>query len=368
MQVKDSTKALQAIAASHRSNFKIPVICVTGSNGKTTVKDMIGSALSAKYNVLKNEGTKNNHIGVPQTLLKLKDDHDACVLELGTNHRGEIKALADIAKPDIAVITNVGPSHLEFLEDLEGVYEEKSQILGSLGRRGFAVLNGDDEFLSRIEGARIIKYGFKPQNDIRAEIRPLNGARIGFLVNGRDLFQLNLFGAHNVYNALAAIAVSLTLGVGNKAIGKALAAHRPASMRLDRLVINGVEIINDSYNSNPLSMKAALQAIRDYPARARWVVSGDMLELGADAARLHEMIGELVATCAVEGLLTFGELSKHTISGAMKCGMDKGSLWHCESHGEIAGILRKVVKEGDLVLVKGSRSMRMESVIEKFKG
>ncbi|MCM8760653.1 MAG: UDP-N-acetylmuramoyl-tripeptide--D-alanyl-D-alanine ligase [Candidatus Omnitrophica bacterium] len=368
IQVKDSRASLQAIAACHRKRFAIPMVCVTGSNGKTTVKDMTAAVLSAKYRVLKNEGTKNNHIGVPQTLLKLSADHDACVLEIGTNHRGEIETLSEIAKPDIAVITNVGPSHLEFLESLEGVYEEKRSILNSLNDYGFAVINGDDEFLSRIDGPRVLRYGFKPSNDLVAEMVQSTDKNLKFRLNGRGVFELNMLGVHNVYNAMAAIAVAVTLGVGCKAIEKILAGHKPSSMRLDRLIINGVEIINDSYNSNPLSMQAALQAIRNYPARSKWVVSGDMLELGSDAARFHEMTGRLVAGCAVNGLLTFGELSKHTISGAIKCGMNKNSIWHCSSHEEIASLLKKLVKEGDLVLVKGSRSMRMENVIEKFRG
>ena len=365
--VKDSTKALQAIAASHRVKFPIPVVCITGSNGKTTTKDMVSHILSAKYNVLKNEGTKNNHIGVPQTLLKLDRAHDVCVLELGTNHKGEIRALAAIARPDIAVITNIGPSHLEFLGDLEGVYNEKRQLLDLLGTRGLAVLNGDDEFLLKIDAPKAVTYGLSASNDLIGSILSVDRDRIAFSVNGGVEFSLNLLGTHNVYNACAAIAVASMLGIGAKAAREALAGYRPSSMRLGRLTVNGLEIINDSYNSNPLSMRMALEAIQRYPARARWVVSGDMLELGMHAPRFHEMIGKLIAGSAVEGLVTFGELSKHTLSAAMKGGMATGSLWHCASHDEIAGILKRVTKEGDLVLVKGSRSMRMESVIEKLK-
>ncbi len=365
--VKDSTKALQAIAAWHRAKFPIPIVCITGSNGKTTTKDMASHILSAKYNVLKNEGTRNNHIGVPQTLLKLGKSHDVCVLELGTNHKGEIRALAAIARPDIAVITNIGPSHLEFLGDLEGVYNEKRQLLDLLGARGLAVLNGDDEFLLNIDGPKAVTYGLSASNDLAADILSVDRDRIAFSVNGRAEFRLNLLGTHNVYNALAAIAVASILGVGMKAAREALAGYRPSSMRLGRLTVNGLEIINDSYNSNPLSMRMALEAIRQYPARARWVVSGDMLELGSDAPRFHEMVGKLIAASAVEGLVTFGELSKHTLSAAMRGGMDARSLWHCASHDEIAGILKRVTKEGDIVLVKGSRSMKMESVIEKLQ-
>lgn len=368
IKVKDSTSSLQAIAASNRAKFGMPVVCVTGSNGKTTVKDMMASVLSARYNVLKNEGTKNNHIGVPQTLLKLEKGHEACVLELGTNHAGEIRALADIARPTIAVITNVGPSHLEFLKDLEGVYNEKRQVMDFMGKDGLVVLNGDDEFLSKIDGPRVIKYGFGASNDLTARVLSIDRRGMDFTMNGLGGFRLNLLGRHNVYNALAAAAVALVLGVGTRTIAKALAGYRPTHMRLDTLKINGVEVINDSYNSNPLSLKMALEAIKDRPARARWVVSGDMLELGDEAVRFHKAAGKLIAGSAVEGLFTFGELSKHTLSHAMECGMDKNNLRHCATHEEIADILRKVAKKGDVILVKGSRSMMMEKVIEKLKG
>ena len=367
IQVRDATAALQAIAAAHRSSFAIPVVCVTGSNGKTTVKDMIAAVLSVKYCVLSNEGTKNNHIGVPQTLLKLTARHEVCVLELGTNHRGEIRSLARLAKPDIAVITNIGPSHLEFLGDLEGVCREKRQLVSSLGRQGVAVLNGDDPFLAKIKSRTVVRYGFGKHNDIRGRILAADRRKIDLIVNGRDRFRLFLVGSHNAHNALAAMAVARLLDLDTSAIRRGLAGYRPTRMRLAPLTVKGVRILNDAYNSNPLSMATALEAIRQYPARERWVVSGDMLELGTEALRFHEMAGERAARSAIRGLLTFGDLSKYTLAGARKKGMDGRSLWHCSSHGEIAAILKKVVKEGDVVLVKGSRGMRMEKVIEEFK-
>ena len=367
IQVKDSTAALQAIASSNRALSKAPVICVTGSNGKTTVKDMTASLLSSKYRVLKNEGTKNNHIGVPQTLLKLAPFHEVCVLELGTNHRGEIRSLAGMARPDIAVITNIGPSHLEFLDDLEGVYEEKRQLVEALGGKGFAVINGDDAFLSGMSGPRVVKYGFGPSNDVQGRMLSADGRTLEFVVNEKHRFRLNMLGEHNVYNALAAIAAAFVLGAGSREARHALAAYRPTHMRLDPIKIKGLNIIDDSYNSNPLSMQAALKAVKEYPASSRWVVSGDMLELGKDARRFHEMVGAEVADSAVQGLLTFGEFSRHTLSGAMRRGMGKSSLWHCSSNDEIAGILKKVAAAGDVVLVKGSRGMEMEKVIEKLK-
>lgn len=369
IKVKNGTKALQDIAACHRNKFVIPVICVTGSNGKTTVKDMTAAVLSTYYNVLKNEGTKNNHIGVPQTLLKLQPDHDMCVLELGTNHRGEIRALAAIARPTIAVLTNIGASHLEFLKDLNGVYEEKKDILKFLDKKsGIVILNGDDEFLSKIKGpkSRVVRYGLKKSNNFSAEIVSTDKDRIAFLVNGKEGIELNLLGVHNVYNALAAIAVATRFKIGYDHIKNALALFRPTSMRLDLINAGKIDIINDSYNSNPLSMKTAVEAMKSHSARARWVVSGDMLELGKQSAHFHRMVGEMIASAGIEGLLTFGEFSKHTLSAALGAGMNEKRLWHCATHDEIVDILKEVMQDGDLVLVKGSRSMRMEKVVDKL--
>ncbi|MFA5144047.1 MAG: UDP-N-acetylmuramoyl-tripeptide--D-alanyl-D-alanine ligase [Candidatus Omnitrophota bacterium] len=369
IKVRDTTRALQDIAAYHRRRFRIPVICVTGSNGKTTVKDMIWHLLSAKYNILRSEGTKNNHIGVPQTLLKLDPKHDLCVLELGTNHKGEIDSLAAIARPAVAVFTNIGPSHLEFLGGLEGVFAAKKEILKHLDKRnGLVVANGDDRLLSRIgaKNFKLIRYGFGRSSDLRAEALDPGLNKAVFIVNNRMIFELGLFGRHNIYNALAAIAVALHFGIPHKVIRETLLDYRPARMRLELQKASGIDILNDSYNSNPLSMAKALEVIRHYPAKARWVVSGDMLELGSGSARFHKMIGGTIARSGVEGLVTFGEFSKHTLSQAGAEGMKPDRLWHCSTHDEIAQILRKLAKPGDVVLLKGSRSMQMEKVLEKL--
>lgn len=369
IQVKDTTEALQKIAAYHRDSFDIPVICVTGSNGKTTAKDMISDILSVKYKVLKNEGTKNNHIGVPQTLLKLKKDHEACVLELGTNHEGEIRLLANLARPDIAVITNIGPSHLEFFGGLEGVYRAKIEILGALKGNGLLILNGDDDFLSRIRDKRfrVVKYGFRDSNDFKAQALPPRKNRLIFAVNDRHVYELNLFGMHNIHNALAAIAVAEHFGIGYRLIREALFNFKPTLSRLNFKSINGIDIIDDSYNSNPMSMVRALEVIKHYPAGSRWIVSGDMLELGKEAELFHRRVGESIAGSGIEGLLAMGELSKHTLDEARACGMRKDRLWHCATHEEAARILKKVAKDGDVVLLKGSRSMKMEKVLDRLK-
>lgn len=371
IKVRSAAKALREIAAAHRKKFRIPVICVTGSNGKTTVKEMIAAVLSARYNVLRTEGTKNNNIGVPQTLLKLNGAHEMCVLELGTNHKGEIRALADIACPTAAVITNIGQSHLEYFIDLEGVYKEKRQILDALKRGGFAVINGDDPRLSKINGVRydIIRYGLGRDNDFRATAVSASEAGTKFTAGDGTEYSLRLLGVHNVYNALAAIAVGSQYGITPVESKRALAKLRPAFMRLDKLTVNGISIVNDSYNSNPSSMKCALEAMKTYGGSgSKWVVSGDMLELGKQALRFHRLAGESIANSAVSGLLTYGKLSRQTMSGALAAGMPKRRLWHCDSHDQVAGVLKKLARPGDTVLVKGSRCMKMEKVIEKLRG
>ena len=368
IQVRDTTKALQDIAAHHRKQFNIPVVCITGSNGKTTVKDMARHLLSTHFNVLSNEGTKNNHIGVPQTLLKLNLKHQICVLELGTNHKGEIALLAGIARPTVAVFTNIGPSHLEFLGSLKGVFEAKKEMLQDLDREhGLVILNGDDEFLSKIKGKNIVRYGFDKSNDLAAEVRSSGSGKIHFTVNNEMGFELNLLGNHNVNNALAAIAIALNFGLSYRMIRKAFLAYKPTHMRLEPDRIRGIDILNDSYNSNPGSMMRALEAVKLYPAKSKWIVSGDMLELGRESKYFHKMIGECIAKSGFEGLVTFGELSKQTLSQAKAKGMREDRLWHCSTHDEIAGLLKKVVRKGDVVLIKGSRSMRMEKVLEKMR-
>ena len=370
IEVDDTTKALQDIAHHHRMKFNIPVVAVTGSNGKTSTKEMIWEVLSSRYKVLKNEGTKNNHIGVPQTLLSLTAKHDICVLELGTNHEGEIRALSAIARPTVAVITNIGPSHLEYLGSLEGVFRAKMEIVEYLNGDDLLIINGDDPFLASLKGAglTIERFGFKDSNDYVASQVLTKKRELQFLVNGIERFTLNILGTHNVYNALAAIAVASHFRIPYSPMRSSFRNYKPASMRLNLKKTGGIDIIDDCYNSNPLSMKAALEALMAYPAKTKWVVSGDMLELGSHAAYLHKSLGEDIARSGVGGLITFGELSKYTFEGARAAGMDERMLWHCSSHDEMASLLKSRASKGDVILIKGSRGMRMEEVVEKLKG
>ena len=368
--VKDSTKALQDIAASHRSAFDIPVIAVTGSNGKTTVKDMIASLLSSKYRVLKNEGTKNNHIGVPQTLLELTPDHDICVLEFGINHKDEMGSLAMMARPSAAVITNIGPSHLEHFRNVESVFAAKSEVLDYIPDGGLGIINGDDPYLSTIKKGRLklITFGLKRSNDFFATDISYQNDHIEFTLNARrPALKLGMIGVHNIYNALAAIAVASQFGVRGADMKRALEVQRPSRMRLNiKKTSYGVAVIDDSYNSNPLSASAAVEALRRYPAKSRWVVFGDMLELGKSGTDFHRLAGRGIAGSGATGLVTFGKLSRIALAEAKRCGMERKNLWHCATHGQIARILHKVVKKGDAILIKGSRGMKMEEVVKKL--
>jgi len=369
IKVADTLSALQEIAALNRKKIGIPLIGVTGSNGKTTVKELLSAILSECYEVLKNEGTKNNQIGVPQALLKLKPAHDICVLEFGTNHAGEIRRLSEIARPSMAVITNIGPSHLEFLKDLEGVYRAKIEILEFMKPGGRLIVNGDDRFLRKIRSARfrVVKFGLGRGSDFIASDIVLGRDGIRFLLNGKFEFRTRLLGLHNVYNALAAITAASQFKVDINKMQDALSKFKQTAMRLNRKKINGIDVLDDSYNSNPLSMISALDVLKRYPAKNRWVVSGDMLELGSQGVRFHEEIGSYIAKSNVDGLLTFGTLARHMLVKARQEGMNSKRLWHCADHKEMARILNGVVSKGDVVLFKGSRSMRMETVIDNLK-
>lgn len=368
IRVEDSTAALGAIAHAVRAKFGGPVIAVTGSNGKTTTKEMIWRVLSKKFSVLKNEGTKNNHIGVSQTLLRLTRNHEACILEIGTNNFGEIGHLAAMTKPGIAVITNIGLSHLEAFRDLKGVFREKAAVLERLERGDLAVLNGDDKSLSAVKTKKfkIITFGFGKSNSYRVTSFSCGPYASTFTVNNKLAFELNIMGVHNILNSLAAIAVGSYLGVSYGAMKDAIRGCVAASSRLNVKSINGINIIDDSYNSNPGSMKCALETLKSFPGAAKWIVSGDMLELGKKSVYFHKALGSSIAACGAQGLFTLGGFSRHTASSARECGMRKNSIWHCRDHNEAADALRKVAREKDVILIKGSRGMRMEKVLELF--
>ena len=364
--VSDTVEALGQLARFHRERFDIPAIAVTGSNGKTTTKEMIAAVLSAGWDPLKNSGTQNNLIGVPLTLFKLTDVYDSLVVELGTNHLGEIKKLAQISRPNMGVITNIGPSHLEYLGDINGVYRAKKELLDFLGRGDIALLNGDDGYLWRFKGKypKVLRFGMDETADFRAEDIHKEADGWSFKVNG-EFYSLKLPAYHDVYNALAAISIGALFGVPAKKMREALAGYVSLDKRMVKSIIKGIEFVDDTYNSNPLSMKNAIATLSDYSAKgSKILISGDMLELGKKSARYHSEVGELVAGSGIDKFISVGRLARNSFIAAKKKGMR--DVWFCKTKEEAVSILQKVARPDDVVLVKGSRGMRMEEVIKCF--
>ena len=343
LDAKDGLKALQTLAAYHRSKFKIPVIGVTGSVGKTTTKDMIASILSQAMPTLKNEENFNNEIGVPLTLLKLAKKHKAAVIEMAMQRLGEIEALARIVKPTIAVITNIGEAHLEFLKTQKNVAKAKAEIFKFLRRENYAVINQDDEYYEHLrsrvkgQGSRIINFGILEKANVSP--KALTGIK------------LPLPGEHNVYNALAAIAVAKILKINRRAVKKGLESFRPSGQRMETISQpDGTKIIDDTYNANPQSMAAALKTLAGIEGR-KVAVLGDMLELGKSAKSAHKKIIQLAPHLKINKIFTFGRLWPKT-------NMNKKLL---------IKKLKKFIRPRDIILVKGSRGMKMEAVVEALK-
>jgi len=368
IQVKNTRRALGNIAHRNRKQAKAKVIAITGSNGKTTTKDMIASMLGKKFKVLSTPGTENNSVGVPLTLLKLKDE-DFCVLEMGMNHFGEIDYLAKIALPEIGVITNIGPSHLEGLKDTDGVFKAKTELLKYMDEGAMLIINGDDKYLSTISSNsfRIIRFGLDEANDVRADSIAIKKDMLVFRVNGKYEIRLNLFGRHNIHNALAAVSVAGACGIGEKSIKDALENFKGLYGRLELKEIGGIRIIDDAYNSNPLSLKKALEVLKDFKTDGRKIlVIGDMLELGEMSKYFHEAIVEAIDAAGIDMLITVGEHSYNTFITAKKRGMNKDTLWHFDKPHKAGELLKKIAKRGDTILLKASRGVKMEEALRCF--
>ncbi|MCK9430599.1 MAG: UDP-N-acetylmuramoyl-tripeptide--D-alanyl-D-alanine ligase [Candidatus Omnitrophica bacterium] len=371
VKVKDTTLALGDLARFRRGTFSKPVIAVSGSNGKTTLKEMIAWVLSANGRVLKNEGTKNNQVGLPQTLIQLKPSDDFAVVEIGTNHFGEVNYLASIARPNIGVLTNIGPSHLEFLKNLKGVFREKSALLNNLSQPSIALLNVDDQYLRPLikggrKGLPVFSYGIKEKSDFSASGIKLNNGKLGFKFNRKFDFELSTLGAHNVYNALAAIAVGRILGFELKSIARRLADFDFPKGRLKLIELKGVRFIDDTYNSNPFSLNKALIAFDAMKCKGRKIlIMGDMLELGEKKELLHRQVaGSITNICDV--LVTVGSLAAFTAASAKAYGFKRKNIFCCASAAEAKDLLFNQISPGveDVILVKGSRSMKMEEVFK----
>lgn len=365
--VKDTVRALGAVARFHRLRFKVPVIALTGSAGKTTTKEMMAAVLGCKYKVLKNQGTQNNHIGVPLTLLKLRRGHKIVVLECGTNQPGDIPWLADVARPTVALFTNIGASHLARLKTVKGVLREKWSLTSHLGLGSAVIINADDALLSAQAGGRhpwrTMSYGIQAQADCRAvELRTDEG-KLVFKVLGTS-FELKACGIQNVYNALAAILCGVLFKVPQASIARALKSFDFLEGRGQILRLGRGWMINDTYNANPVSMRAALQTLQALDTRGRRIfVAADMLELGGRARALHRAMGEAIVGAGVDVLISAGPLAGLMASEARRFNK-KIQVFACADAQSAQKYLTRVFHNGDAVLIKGSRRMKMEQVAE----
>ncbi len=368
IRVKDTLEALGGIASFHRQRFNLPLIAVTGSNGKTTTKEMIATVLSEKFKVLKNPGTRNNHIGLPLTLLELDNSYEAAVVEIGTNHFGEVSYLGNIAQANIGVITNIGQAHLEYLNDLKGVFKEKYSLINCLKAPAVAILNADDNFLKKVVAKNIKSpfiLGIGLENKCEFCASDVRGLAQGFSfrLNKRFKFALNTLGYYNIYNSLIAIAIGRIFGLGYREIAASLASFNLPKGRLNFRKIKGIKFIDDTYNANPLSMRQALGVLKNFPAGGRKIlIMGDMLELGLASSSMHlQAIKEALGFC--DTLITVGAKTKSCLS---KLSLGASRVFSCDNPLEARSLLLKKahVSPGDIVLVKGSRRMKMEEVFK----
>jgi UDP-N-acetylmuramoyl-tripeptide--D-alanyl-D-alanine ligase len=370
--VKDTKKALREIASWHRNKFELPTVAVTGTNGKTTTKDMIAEVLSSKFKVLKSIKSYNNLIGVPLTLFEIDTDTQVLVLELGMSELGEIGILAKTAKPNIGVITNIGPAHLESMQSLEKIAQAKFELLDNMSSSHTSVLNADDEFLAKRikEGKeRSVSFAIKKDADFKATELTFNDeGYIGFKINGKININLKLLGEHNVYNALAAFAVGTLLGVEEKKIKQRLERYKPSELRMELVRIGDIKVINDSYNANPVSMANALKTLKQMKTKGRKIaVLGDMLELGEKTLDYHRELGRSVVESGIDLLLTVGKFSPSIGQGAKDHGMNPERISAFDNNEKASSYLLENLKAGDLVLIKGSRKMRLEEVVLSLK-
>lgn len=374
IHVSDTLKALGEIARYYRNRFDIPLVGITGSVGKTSTKDMVSGVLGQKYNVLKTAGNFNNEIGLPLTLFNLDAFHEAAVIEMGMSGFGEISRLTAIAQPNVAIITNIGMSHIEKLGSRQNILKAKLEILEGLKTGGLVVLNGDDPLLWGVKGLlsfRTVFYGLDEGRDYRARnvvSAGESGSHFDITVGGRDYtVHVPAPGLHNVYNALAAIAAGIELGLPMDRIIAGIGEFTPGKMRLTILQHAGMKIINDAYNASPQSMEAALSVLKDVAVNGRTLaVLGDMLELGEYAQRAHRDVGHFAVAKGIDYVLAVGELGAFIAAGAREAGMADGHALSFGNNEQVIDFLSGFAAQGDVILVKGSRGMKMEKIVEKL--
>jgi UDP-N-acetylmuramoyl-tripeptide--D-alanyl-D-alanine ligase len=372
--VDDTRQALGRLSARYRRRFSIPVLAVGGSNGKTTTKELLASVLGQKLNVLASEASFNNDIGVPLSLLRLEQAHQAAVLEAGTNHPGELAPLIEIIGPEYGVITSIGREHLEFFGDVAGVAREEGCLAEMLPASGTLFINGDSEWTADIvkrARASVVRVGFAPGNDWRVRSQRQDRLGLTFRVEGPDdgfagEYRVNLLGRHQAINALLAIVVGRQLGLGRAEIERGLAACKPAKMRLQLWEHNGVKVLDDAYNANADSVAAALQTLLDLPCKGRRLaVLGDMAELGSHSEAAHEEIGRRAAELGVGQLFAVGKMAPVMGRGARRAGLNR--VFEFGDVESAVSAVRNFVRQGDLLLLKASRATHLERISEGLR-
>jgi UDP-N-acetylmuramoyl-tripeptide--D-alanyl-D-alanine ligase len=374
--VNDTLRAFGDLASFWRSHHSIPMVAITGSNGKTTTKEMVAAILSRSWKVLKNYGTFNNLVGVPLTLMQLDSTHEAAVIEMGMNQPGEIERLTEIVQPTVGMITNIQPAHLEGLGDLAAIQAAKGALFAGMAATGSIVVNRDDprvlEAASSFPGRQV---GFSakghPAEVSLDRVIGMDGKGSRFLLRlpGKILeIHLPVLGLHHIKNAVAAAAVAWALNLPASNISAALGNFRPVDKRMEVLTLPGdIHLINDTYNANPGSMAAALKTLMQVKQQGRALaVLGDMLEMGEESGSLHMQVGRIAAKEGVDYLLAMGKQASHLLAGAAEGGMARDQLTVASNHQEISAQVHNLLTAGDWLLVKGSRGMRMEKVVESL--
>lgn len=368
--VQDTLQALQQLAKAYRQSLSLTVIGVTGSNGKTSTKDLVASVLSKQFRVQKTKGNLNNHIGLPLMVLSLQEETEIAVLEMGMSGLGEIRQLAGIAAPKIGIITNIGEAHIEYLGTREHIAEAKFELIESLPQDGTAFLFGDEPLLRQKQEKSpcpVLWFGFSDNNDIQAEHVEAKGLSGSVFQVGEETYSLSTPGIHQVGNALAAIAVARHLGISPDKIRRGLEQASLSGMRMEVAPLpSGGYVVNDAYNASPTSMKAALQLLSETTdSDCRIAVLGDMLELGDIACEMHQEVGRTAGKLSLDALVLIGNQADNVAAGARRAGMEAASIFLVESKQQAIEQVRRLVseKQHPVVLVKASRGMKLEEIV-----
>lgn len=374
VRVNNTLHALHEMARYYMSLFDIPRVAVTGSTGKTTTKEMIYKVLSQKYNVIKNIGNYNNHIGLALSVFQIEEDHEIAIFEMGMSGFGEIDLLASIVKPDIAVITNVGLSHIENLGSQENIFKAKLEVTNYFSDKNILIINQDDSFLNtvseRMRPYQVIGIGFGSASDgVISDVSNLGEKGVNFLLTFRNTsngFKLNAIGKHNVYNASMAVVIGLLFDVHIDDIAKGISEFEGYNMRLNvEESKNGIKILNDAYNASPDSMKAAIDTLMTIEGRRHIAILSDMLEMGDYSEKYHLEVGKYAADSGVDQIISVGKNALFIAKGAGN--MSGNNVCYYKANIDLINDLDVLIKPGDVVLVKGSRGMKMEEIVHSLK-